>query len=235
MNRIDRIADMVAADVEVKYPRTPHLPWSEGASEDDIQLINAEMFEGKNVVVTEKLDGENTTMTFDRVHARSLDSRDHPSRHWVKSLWSQMCFDIPAGMRIVGENLYAKHSISYERLPSYFLVFAVFDGSTCLSWTETEEWCRLFGLHHVPVIYTGPWERTRIMQCYTGQSKCGGLQEGYVVRDMGRFSFGQFSSNVAKFVRKGHVQTSEHWMMQKIVPNGLIRVEIPDFVDLKEA
>jgi len=59
MNRIDRIADMVAADVEVKYPRTPHLPWSEGASEDDIQLINAEMFEGKNVVVTEKLDGEN--------------------------------------------------------------------------------------------------------------------------------------------------------------------------------
>ena len=66
----------------VKYPRTPHLPWSEGAAEDDIVSSDADMFTGMEVVVTEKLDGENTTMTSEKVHARSLDSRDHPSRHY---------------------------------------------------------------------------------------------------------------------------------------------------------
>lgn len=212
----------------VKYPRTPHLPWSEGGTPDDILLSNADMFNGMNVVVTEKMDGENTTMYFDRIHARSTSSQDHPSRHLVKTLWSHMRFDIPQGMRIVGENLYAKHSIYYEQLPSVFLVFAVFDGNTCLSWNETETWCKLFGLRHVPVLYKGPWEKTQIMQCYTGQSQCGGLQEGYVVRNADKFSFSGFTSNVAKFVRKGHVQTSEHWMMQKIVPNVIVNIEVPE-------
>jgi ATP-dependent RNA circularization protein (DNA/RNA ligase family) len=227
---LQRLTNIVAARYcsfePVKYPRTPHLPWSEGASDDDILLDNAEMFEGKNVVVTEKMDGENTTMTFDKVHARSPDSRDHPSRHMVKSLWSQMRYDIPQGMRICGENLYAKHSIAYESLPAFFLVFAIFEGGSCLSWSETVDWCHLFGLKHVPVLYAGPWDKTPIMQCYTGMSKCGGIQEGYVTRNAGRFSYSAFSNNVAKVVRKGHVQTSEHWMMQKIVPNRLIRVEV---------
>ena len=222
------VAKDVVADEPIKYPRTPHLPWSEGAAENDILLSNADMFEGMNVVVSEKMDGENTTITFDRVHARSTSSLDHSSRHWVKKLWSQMRFDIPPGMRIVGENLYAQHSIEYDKLPSFFLVFAVFEDRSCLSWSDTEEWCQLFGLKHVPVLYKGPWEKTAIMQCYTGQSKYSGLQEGYVVRNAGGFSFSQFSSNMAKFVRKSHVQTSEHWMMQKIVPNKTIIVNIPE-------
>lgn len=223
---VDRIVASYFASESVKYPRTPHLPWSEGASTDDILLDNAEMFEGMNVVVTEKMDGENTTMTFEKVHARSLDSRDHPSRHWVKTLWSQMRYDIPQGMRICGENLYAQHSIPYEALPSYFLVFAIFDGGVCLSWSETVEWCHLFGLRHVPVLYVGPWDKTPIMQCYSGKSQCGGVQEGYVVRNAGSFSFGSFPRNVAKFVRKGHVQTGDHWMFQKMVPNRLVRVQV---------
>lgn len=223
---VNRVAARYLSFEPVKYPRTPHLPWSEGASEDDILLENAEMFEGMKVVVTEKMDGENTTMTFEKVHARSPDSRDHPSRHMVKTLWSQMRYDIPEGMRICGENLYAKHSIAYDSLPAYFLVFAIFDGGTCLSWSETVEWCHLFGLKHVPVLYAGPWDKTPIMQCYTGKSQCGGIQEGYVVRNAGRFPYAAFPRNVAKVVRKGHVQTSEHWMMQKVVPNRLVKVEV---------
>ncbi len=48
-----------------KYPRTPHLPWSSGRSEDDIALDSNEHLERlEDVVVTEKLDGENTTIFF---------------------------------------------------------------------------------------------------------------------------------------------------------------------------
>lgn len=225
---IDKIAERIIKAESVKYPRTPHLPWSEGMSDDDIILDNYDLFEGKDVVVTEKLDGENTTLSFERVHARSLDSKSHPSRNWVKTLWSTMRYDIPENMRICGENIYAKHSIAYDALPSFFLVFAIFDGGTCLSWAETETWCQMFGLHHVPVLYKGKWEQSKIMRCYTGESKCGGLQEGYVVRNASSFPYASFNNNIAKFVRKGHVQTSEHWMLQKMVPNKLIKVEIPE-------
>lgn len=72
----------------IKYPRTPHLPWSPGASSDDVLLIDSQMFSGKQIVISEKMDGENTTLYTDHLHARSLDSRHHPAKTWVKQ-WHQ--------------------------------------------------------------------------------------------------------------------------------------------------
>lgn len=43
----------------VKYGRTFHLPWSPGAHDDDKTLKDTSQFEGKRVVVTKKMDGEN--------------------------------------------------------------------------------------------------------------------------------------------------------------------------------
>ena len=45
-----------------KYPRTYHVPWSPGTTSDDRLLKSVDQFVGKRVVVTEKMDGENTTM-----------------------------------------------------------------------------------------------------------------------------------------------------------------------------
>ena len=106
----------------MKYPRTFHLPNSPGRSSDDKVHADLSVFQGKNLMATIKMDGENTTMTRDTVHARSLDSNDHESQHWVKSLWSQIRFNIPEGWRVCGENLFAKHSIAYKNLGSYFHV-----------------------------------------------------------------------------------------------------------------
>jgi hypothetical protein len=43
----------------VKYPRTFHLPWSPGMSRDDRQMGDVTVFEGQEVMICEKLDGEN--------------------------------------------------------------------------------------------------------------------------------------------------------------------------------
>jgi len=43
----------------VKYPKTLHLPWSEGLQNDDRMLQSFDGLEGEEVVVTVKLDGEN--------------------------------------------------------------------------------------------------------------------------------------------------------------------------------
>lgn len=95
--------------MRVHYPRTPHLPWSPGASSDDVRVGDLSGLAGREVVVTEKLDGENTTLYADGLHARSLDSAHHPSRAWVKALQGRIGPAIPQGWRVCGENLYARH------------------------------------------------------------------------------------------------------------------------------
>lgn len=186
-------------------------------------LVDISGFTGLEVVMTEKMDGENTTMYRDHVHARSLDSAHHPSRAWVKQIHGQICHDIPEGWRVCGENLYAKHSIGYEALPSYFMVFSIWDDQNrCLSWDETVEWCALLDLETAPVIYRGLWDEKKINQAWKEYRKSGQPdREGYVVRCAGQFDFKDFGKCVAKYVRKDHVQTTEHWMNQEVIPNGL--------------
>ena len=81
----------------IKYPRTPHLPWSLGASSDDKVLPSVGHFEGRQVIVTEKMDGENTTLYRDHIHARSLDSKGGEDRAWVKQFWASIRGEIPEG------------------------------------------------------------------------------------------------------------------------------------------
>jgi hypothetical protein len=89
--------------MRVPYPRTPHLPWSPGASSDDVRVADPAGLRGAEVVVTEKLDGENTTLYRDGLHARSPDSAHHPSRAWVKALQGRIGPAIPPGWRVCGE------------------------------------------------------------------------------------------------------------------------------------
>lgn len=54
-----------------KYPRTYHLPWSEGATNDDRISHSIDSFLNTDIIITEKLDGENCGMTNNGVYARS--------------------------------------------------------------------------------------------------------------------------------------------------------------------
>lgn len=211
-----------------KYPRTFHLPWSPGATSDDKRLATIEQFVGKEVVVTEKMDGECSTIFKGGCHARSIDSGPHPSRAHVKQLAGHVGYLLQDNWRIVGENVYARHSIEYSELPAYFLAFGFHvlnsdggKGGFVASWDHTEERCVKLGLKTVPVLYRGPWDETKVRACMTGKSACGGEQEGYVVRITDAFSSHLFSTFVGKYVREGHVQTDEHWMTKAVVPNGL--------------
>ncbi|SMF83865.1 RNA ligase [Paenibacillus uliginis N3/975] len=210
--------------MKVKYPKTMHLPWSRGYTDDDKILRNTDHFAGQEVVITEKMDGENTTMYSDFIHARSLDSKDHPSRHYVKTLHGSIQHLIPEGYRLCGENVYAKHSLLYTSLPSYFMLFSVWnEHNVSLSWDETVEWASRLGVAIVPELYRGIWNEEAAKKCYTKQSCCGGEQEGYVVRLTSTFAYEEFKHCAAKFVRKNHVQTDEHWLSKPIEPNRVAR------------
>lgn len=205
----------------VKYPRTHHLPWSQNIHDDDRVIQSLDGFKNRDVIVTKKMDGENTTMYTDYFHARSIDSAHHESRDWVKGFWGTIAHDIPKGWRICGENLYAKHSIAYTDLPSYFMGFSIWDDrNVCLSWKDTIEWFNLLGITPVPVIYYGPFDEKKIRSLWLKEDW--EKTEGYVLRIDDAITYGGFRHHVAKFVRKDHVQTVKHWMHgQKMERNSL--------------
>jgi hypothetical protein len=216
-----------------KYPRTYHLPWSPGATKDD-RVMKETPWKGKEVVVTEKLDGENTTMYRDYIHARSLDMSYHQSRTWVKNLHGKIAHEIPEGWRFCGENLAAKHSISYRDLPSYFMLFSVWnEKNECLPWDETVEWAELLGVPTVPVLWRGTkgkspiWTNDEEMRACLAPfialgGKYGDEMEGYVVRTRSGFPYRDFRKRVGKYVRAGHVDETRHnWKHEMMVPNLL--------------
>ncbi|ACU75897.1 kinase-like protein [Catenulispora acidiphila DSM 44928] len=204
--------------MRVHYPRTPHLPWSPGATADDVHARDLSGLAGRHVVVTEKMDGENTTLYRDGLHARSLDSGHHPSRAWVKALHSRIAARIPEWWRVSGENLFARHSIPYEDLDGYFYGFSIWDGEQCLDWTSTVEFFRGVGIPTPRVLWSGVFDAKLIQQ----QVKLDlSRQEGYVVRPSEGFAYTEFAERVAKWVRPSHVQTDTHWMHAEVVPNKL--------------
>lgn len=205
----------------IKYPRTFHTPWSPGLHDDDRAHKSMDQFEGKEIVIMDKLDGENTTCYQDHIHARSVNSGGHESRDWVKAFHAQFQGDIPWGWRVNGENMYAKHSIAYDNLDTYFYGFAMWnDKNECLGWDETLEWFELLGITPCPVLYEGIYDYDKVRELEKKMDFV--KQEGYVIRTRDGFHYKDFRKYVAKYVRTGHIQTTQHWMRgQAVVPNKL--------------
>lgn len=202
-----------------KYPRTYHLPTSPGASSDDKVLRSTTALVGQRVIVTKKMDGENTTLYPDYMHARSIDGRSHPSRNRVKQFHAMIRGEIPDNWRICGENVTAVHSIRYENLPSPFLGFSIWDErNICRPWDETVEWFELIGITPVEVLYDGLFDERHIVELSRDVIARG--DEGTVTRLADAISYQDFPESFCKFVRENHVKTDSHWMSQEVVENG---------------
>jgi hypothetical protein len=198
----------------VKYPKTLHHPSSLSVQSDDKLIKSLSRFVGQRVIVTEKMDGENTTIRRSHVHARSLDSRHHPSREMVKALWGRIGYQLDEDLRICGENMFALHSIQYNDLDSYFLAFSAWRDSTCLSWDDSVDIFESLSLTHAPLIYDGVYDPIAIDRAV--KEKLGDdwkSHEGWVLRIADSFEYDEFGKCVAKFVRNNHVQTEEHWLL----------------------
>lgn len=195
-----------------KYPRTPHIPMSPGATCDD-KFASPETMRflqsGVPLVVTEKMDGGNVTMEHDRVHARSLESTMGPWENPLKALWAQVRQNIPENWSISGESLYARRSVSYDNLPEIYMIFGIWDGEKALAWDEVEEWAEMIEIPTVPVLYRGNDYQEASTIWF--QKRNPENSEGFVIRHAGSFMYNDFSMNVAKYVRANHVQTTADW------------------------
>lgn len=214
-----------------KYNRTFHFPWSPGATNDDKIATSIESLIKVPIVLTEKMDGSNTSLEADGCYARTHSGPPtHASFDGLKALHAEIKFDIQKNMQIFGEWCYAKHSIEYNELPDYFLMFGVRellgDDHYWYSWDDVELFADYYGLFTVPVLFRGivnsEKELQDLVNSFMNQpSACGGIREGVVARVYEEFSDKNFSSSVMKCVRANHVQTSEHWKDQEIIKNKL--------------
>lgn len=213
-----------------KYPRTLHLPWSPGAASDDKVMKDVRALLDCPIVITEKLDGSNMAWTQRDIFARShAGVPKHPSFDRAKAEHAAIKHRLPSGFTFFGEWCYAVHSIEYGALPNYFFVFGIRDDvhKWWLSWDEVVEMCERYELTTVPV-----FKRLRVMTPFKLEQETnvfeplrsfyGPKKEGIVVRRADGFEDSVFHLAVGKMVRKGHVQTGDHWAHQKIKVQRLI-------------
>jgi ATP-dependent RNA circularization protein (DNA/RNA ligase family) len=199
-----------------KYPRTYHFTFSPEIHSDDKIHQNQRIFLNKELIITEKLDGGNTSLKNGKVFARSVSGpASHPSFSMVKKFHgykSNFFQEV-----VYGENLEGMHSIEYTSLNDCFYVFGVLSSeNTWFSYDEMINFCEKYNFKSVPLIYRGTFSSLKDLQAFLDkeilkESRFGGEREGFVVRLAESFSFNNFSKYVVKYVRKGHVQTDKHW------------------------
>ncbi|NVO57238.1 RNA ligase family protein [Rhodobacteraceae bacterium B1Z28] len=204
-----------------KYGRTFHLPQSPGATSDDkIMSDVGALVAADEVIFTEKMDGENTTIHSDGCHPRSIDARYHSSRDWMKAFAAGISPQLAEDERIVGEYLFARHSIAYSELPTYFLGFAWIKRDVVQPWDATLSRFADLNIAPVPVLYRGLFSEDAVSDVISDLDLSS--QEGFVVRVTTAFADKDMPTHLAKYVREGHVQSETHWMSAELVKNGLL-------------
>jgi len=212
-----------------KYGRTYHFPFSPGTTSDDRinHTYRNDIRQIKALVHTEKLDGENNCMNqfgvFARSHAAPTTS---PWTNQIRERWELMKHDM-GDIELFGENLYAVHSIEYKRIESYYYIFAVRHFDKWLSWEEVKFYAAMFDFPTVPELAVQQVDplteqnlKNQILNWANEPSVFGSIdtqteqdctREGIVTRNIGEYDVSDFTHNVFKYVRKGHVKTGEHW------------------------
>jgi len=214
----------------LKYNRTFHLPWSPGGTSDDKVAKDISNLLNRNVIITEKMDGSNTSLESHGCFARTHSGPpSHASFDGLKAFHATIQFKIPEGVQLFGEWLYARHSIAYDKLPNYFMLFNVRTllDNEWYSWDEVKLWADEIGVPTVPVLFEGSFSKeadlkNKILELVSQKSSCGDEREGIVIRISDAFMDIDFEKSVMKWVRKDHVQTSEHWKNQIIIKNKLL-------------
>ncbi|KKQ99976.1 MAG: hypothetical protein UT24_C0019G0016 [Candidatus Woesebacteria bacterium GW2011_GWB1_39_12] len=213
-------------DNRFKYPRTFHMPFSPGALSDDKKLKDCSQFEGKEVVIFVKIDGENFQVYSDGyMHARSLSKPNHPSQAWAKNYLSQRAYLIPEGWRLSCENVYAEHSIHYSNLDNYVYLFAIWnERNEVLPFDELVEWSELLDITLCPVLWRGIWDEEIVRNIYRSKYNLDDM-EGWVSWTTHGFHYKDFHKNVAKYVQSGWSENIKHggihWRDKPVIPNRL--------------
>ena len=203
-----------------KYPRTLHLPFSPEVHYDDKTQFDLSGILNCEVWITEKLDGGNACWHGNSIFARShAVEAKHASFNYLKSQHQARIHLLNPDYQYFFENTYAIHSIEYTQMKDWYYALMIYDTKKglWLSWRDFISECERIQVPVVPTlwrtIFTEEWQILDwIKKHHLGKpSMLGGEREGFVIRCALSFPNSEFQRRVLKYVRKGHVQSDEHW------------------------
>lgn len=207
----------------MKFPRTYHLPYSPGKTSDDKAHSVAHIetnFLGKLLYITEKLDGECQYWDNASYHLRSESSTGDYLRSRSKSKWASIAYKIPSHIGLYIEDISNEHSIRYVNKDNPFYLIAAFDKESkhLFSYEYLEQLACAYTLQVIPLLgkqfissYTDLEES--VVTTTSNSSTLGGDLEGVVLYPkLDNVLISGWSDNTAKWVRKDHVKTTEHWI-----------------------
>jgi len=219
-----------------RFPHTPHLVWlGEGKPRDDKVLAPAEAKEllAGEVIVEEKLDGANLGLSVNHIGQVRAQSggqylvAPYGGQFARLTTWLMLHGDTLAAKLnrdwiVFGEWCSARHSLTYDCLPDWWLVFDIYDRERgyFLPASLRNAWATDMGFSYVPEMLHG---RTNLRALLSLLAEAPshyrrGLPEGFVIRKESR----ERLLARAKLVRAEFTQAiDDHWRSRRIEWNRL--------------
>jgi ATP-dependent RNA circularization protein (DNA/RNA ligase family) len=221
-----------------RFPHTPHLGWlGDGEPRDDKVLTRAEAagLLADPVVVEEKLDGANVGVSLDAAGNLRLQNRGqylNPPYHgqfarlgvWLQAHSDSLFDALAPDLLVFGEWCAARHSLGYNQLPDWWLLFDVYDCKAGRFWSvkRRNELAAAHGLTTVPTLARGRFTLPDLVVMVNNRPSSfrEGSLEGIVVRSEDE----SWTKTRAKLVRADFVQNiSAHWRTRVLEWNQLAR------------
>jgi len=220
----------------LRFPHTPHIAWlSKGKPRDDKVFAAREVdaFLRGVVVLEEKVDGANLGISVGpdgllraqnrgQYLLRPYKAQFSRLNAWLAGQESMLLATLGGNLILFGEWLAATHSIPYDRLPDFFLVFDVYDRSAGGFWSTTQRnaLAERLGLRVIRSLGAGHFDLPDLTQIVLQSSSSyrQGVCEGiYLRRENADWLLAR-----AKLVHPDFLQgIAEHWRSRALCWNSV--------------
>lgn len=219
-----------------RFPHTPHIAWlGEGSPRGDKELAPTEVNKllASTVIVEEKVDGANIGISIGEDNQLQVQNRGQYLSQpysgqfsrlssWLGQYRFSLHDQLDSNCIVFGEWCAARHSLDYDGLPDWFLLFDVYDRKAQAFWSveRRDKLAASLGLSTVPKLYQGKTSLPELMRLLNNSKSRyrNGSPEGVIIRK----DSAQWCEGRAKLVRAEFTQTiEEHWLSRKIEWNRL--------------
>lgn len=222
-----------------RFPHTPHIAWlGEGMPRDDKVLSDSEIADilAQPLSIEEKLDGANLGISMrDNGELRGQNRGQYllepfagqfsRLNSWLAQHHYALTDHLQSDWILFGEWCAARHSLDYDNLPDWFVVFDVYDRREQKFWSceRRNALAEKIGLAVVPTLHQGKMTLDALKELLNSASSHyrQGTPEGIVMRHDST----DWCEARAKLVRADFAQSiEEHWRSRAIEWN---EVHIP--------
>jgi len=227
-----------------RFPHTPHIDWlGDGMPRDDKVLTEPEIeaLLAQPIRVEEKLDGANLGISLRATGELRAQNRGQyllepfagqfsRLNSWLGQHQYALCDNLQSDWIVFGEWCAARHSLDYDNLPDWFVVFDVYDRTEQKFWScaRRNALAEKLGLAVVPTLYQGAATLPELKELLAHASSRyrEGNPEGIVMRQDSEL----WCEARAKLVRADFAQSiEEHWRSRAIEWNDVRTLTAEDF------